>query len=145
MWKNRRYHIQCSDCDSSYIGESEIPLGTRLAEHRRPSCVGSPVVKHVHDTGHRIDWDSVRVLDCDNSWFERGVRESIQIFIHGSNLNRDTGRFRLPGVYKHLLKKPRTQGSAGAATQRPPSEWSRWRFVIESFQSSFSFLLWVSV
>ena len=98
------YYIPCQDCASSYIGESQRPLRERLAEHRRPSHVNSPVVTHTMNTGHNISWNHVKILDSDSNWFARGVRESIQINIHGSNLNRDKGRHHLPGVYTHLLK-----------------------------------------
>ena len=98
------YHIPCGDCAASYIGESNRPLGARLAEHRRPSCTNSPVVGHALDTGHDINWGDVRVLDTEHKWFERGVRESIQIARHGSSLNRDGGRFQLPKIYTNLLR-----------------------------------------
>ena len=99
------YHISCGDCDAAYIGESNRPLGTRLAEHRRPSCTNSPVVSHILETGHTINWGGVSVLDVESRWFERGVRESIQIYLHGPNLNRDGGRFQLPRIHQQLVRQ----------------------------------------
>ncbi|XP_078666122.1 uncharacterized protein LOC144908413 [Branchiostoma floridae x Branchiostoma belcheri] len=51
------YHIPCADCPATYVGESERPLRARLQEHKRPSCVSSPVVEHVARKKHNIDWD----------------------------------------------------------------------------------------
>ncbi|KAI8483456.1 hypothetical protein Bbelb_387880 [Branchiostoma belcheri] len=89
------YHIPCADCPATYVGESERPLRARLQEHKRPSCVSSPVVEHVARKKHNIDWDRVKVLDQDSDWFARGVREAIQIRRQCSTLNKDRGRHYL--------------------------------------------------
>jgi hypothetical protein len=93
------YHIPCGQCPTSYIGESERALGQRLAEHHRPSCVNSPVVAYARDVGHNINWEGVCILDRDDNWFRRGVREAAHIRKEDSTLNRDGGRYHLPGVY----------------------------------------------
>ncbi|KAI8518866.1 hypothetical protein Bbelb_021230 [Branchiostoma belcheri] len=93
------YHIPCADCLATYVGESERPLRARLQEHKRPSCVSSPVVEHVARKKHNIDWDRVKVLDQDSDWFSRGVREAIQIRRQCITLNKDRGRHYLKPVY----------------------------------------------
>ena len=106
------YFIRCEGCPASYVGETERNLGQRLAEHRRPSCTTSPVVLHAQSTHHTVDWNSGQILDKSDNWFERGVREAIQINIRKSSLNRDGGRYNLPGIYNHLLKsQPPTTNS----------------------------------
>ena len=36
-------------------------------------------------------------------WFERGVREAIQIRINNLTLNKDVGRYNLPAVWNNTL------------------------------------------
>ncbi len=98
------YRIPCKDCDASYVGESERALGTRLDEHRRKSGVNSVVVGHTTQTNHDIDWPKVKILDREDRWYERGVREAAHIRLERPSLNRDAGRFQLPGIYNHLLR-----------------------------------------
>ena len=47
----------------------------------------------------------VLIAPSGEKWFERGVRESIQIRINISTLNKDTGRYNLPLVWNNTLKK----------------------------------------
>ena len=37
--------------------------------------------------------DNVKTLEVELKWFERGVREAIQIRINNPTLNKDTGRY----------------------------------------------------
>ena len=119
------YQIPCKDCTSSYIGESERALKTRLKEHRRNSNqdsstpATSAVAEHMRETAHHIEWDQVKILDRDSRWYERGVREAIAIRKHPRNLNRDMGRHLLSRTYNTLLKPCDLNWSQG--TQ--PSTW----------------------
>ena len=90
------------------MGESERALKTRLAEHKRPSSTTSPLVEHAKAGKQTFDWDNVSVLDQDSNWFNRGVREAINIRRHPSSLNRDKGRHELPAVYNRLIQPPKT-------------------------------------
>ena len=94
------YHIKCGDCPSGYVGETSRALGTRIKEHTKPS---SPVGAHAKDHHHHICFDQVKILDSDQDWFNRGVREAIQIAIKPSDLNRDRGRHTLPRIYRSIL------------------------------------------
>ena len=60
---------------------------------------------HASDTGHNIPTDQAKIIDQDESWFSRGVREAAHIRIHRSTLNRDAGRYYLPAVYNPLLSR----------------------------------------
>ncbi len=97
------YHIPCNDCPATYVGESERSLKTRLAEHRRPSSVSSPVAEHTRESQHSICWSQVKVLDQDSDWYCRGVREAINIRRESSTLNRDRGRHDLPPIYNTIV------------------------------------------
>ncbi|XP_071491393.1 uncharacterized protein [Diadema antillarum] len=92
------YQVPCRECSSTYVGESARPLKTRLDEHARPS---SPVGAHA--SFHDIDWDGVKVLDREDNWYKRGVKEAINIRRTKSDLNKDQGRHHLPRTYDHLI------------------------------------------
>ena len=97
------YHVNCSVCDSNYVGESIRALKYRIAEHKRPSNKSSPINIHHKKFKHPIAWDKVEILDQDTDWFGRGVREAIHIRRCQANLNRDSGRHKLPPIYNRLL------------------------------------------
>ena len=53
---------------------------------------------------HTIDWEGVHIKDRENNRFNRIVKESIHISKEKVTINRDTGGYKLPPVYKQLLK-----------------------------------------
>ena len=58
------------DCDAEYTGETARKLGTRLNEHRKSvqACdLKSTVSKHTKDSGHSIDWASVRIFGLEKT------------------------------------------------------------------------------
>ncbi|KAI8483232.1 hypothetical protein Bbelb_391140 [Branchiostoma belcheri] len=100
------YHITCQGntnrgpCRETYIGETERSLKTRFLEHRRPSSVASEVSQHIHieSPGHTVDLEGVRILDTEQDYFKRGIKEAIYIRALQPSLNRDGGDidFRQP-------------------------------------------------
>ena len=108
------YYIPCQgktvtgtgQCKEAYIGETERSLKTRFNEHRRPSSTASEVSNHIHieSPGHSVDLDKVRILDRDNRWFQRGVKEAVHIKANQPSLNKDGGRFKLSGVYESVIR-----------------------------------------
>ena len=92
------YQLTCHDCEASYIGETERVLKQRLKEHQKDS---SPVGHHMWYNKHKVDSQNIRIVDRDSRWFQRGVREAIQIRSRSPTLNRDRGRHNLPSVYNH--------------------------------------------
>ena len=94
------YHIKCKQCDAGYVGETERPLRIRLAEHKRPSNKSSAVQAHAKK--HEIAWDKMEVLDREQDWFPRIVKEAINIRRFPSSLNKDGGRHDLSQVYAPL-------------------------------------------
>ena len=86
---------------------TERVLKARIAEHKRPSLAEkSEVARHLHKDcpGHTVTMDSVQILDREERWFERGVKEAIHIRVNQPDLNRDGGRFQLPHVWDGLLQ-----------------------------------------
>ena len=106
------YHLSCKDCDAQYIGETERALRHRLKEHHRDA---SPVGHHLGYNQHRLDSDNIKILDRESRWFERGVRESIQIRVRSPSLNRDRGRHHLPSVYDSIVQSHDTGTSAAVS------------------------------
>ena len=49
-------------------------------------------------------------MEVESKWFERGVREAIQIRINTPTLNKDAGRYNLPPVWNNTLKKLEKRG-----------------------------------
>ena len=123
------YHIPCSKCDATYIGETERSLRTRFMEHRRPSSINSEVSRHIHTDKpeHQVDIKTVKILGTEPRWFERGVKEAIHIRVNKPSLNRDGGRFNLPAVWNNLLRdripkvhEPEERGTRRAEPPKPP-------------------------
>ncbi|KAI8494282.1 hypothetical protein Bbelb_280420 [Branchiostoma belcheri] len=92
-------------CRETYIGETERSLKTRFLEHRRPSSVASEVSQHIHieSPGHTVDLEGVRIMDTEQDYFKRGIKEAIYIRALQPSLNRDGGRYRLQTTFDPLL------------------------------------------
>ena len=104
------YHIQCEgsteSCTDFYIGETERSLRTRFLEHKRPSSANSSeVAKHLHVDcpGHSVDFKNAKVLDQDQRWLERGIKEAVYIRAHKPTLNASPGRYLLPTVWNRII------------------------------------------
>ena len=95
------YQIECNECEEAYIGETERQMGKRLTEHKRKT---SAVQEHMEDKGHHPEKVKVTVVDKDDRWFERGVKEAVYIRARSPSLNRDQGRHTLPPIYNSLIK-----------------------------------------
>ena len=126
--KNRTgvvYHIPCQgkttrgQCKETYIGETERSLKARFSEHRRASTTSSEVSQHLHieSPGHQVDIDSVKILDREPKYLERGIKEAIYIRTHQPTLNKDGGRYKLPTVYDKVLRSQISKIS-GLTTQQ---------------------------
>ncbi|KAI8477660.1 hypothetical protein Bbelb_446080 [Branchiostoma belcheri] len=96
---------QQGPCQETYIGETERSLKARFQEHTRPSSASSEVSQHIHieSPGHHVSLDTVRILDTEQDYFLRGVKEAIYIRAHHPTLNRDGGRHRLPDTFDPVL------------------------------------------
>ena len=95
------YKLKCSDCDEDYVGESERKLQKRVKEHHKHT---SPFGQHLLEHKHHLDNDNISVLDREQGWFQRGVKEAIYIAALNPTLNRDRGRHQLPATYSSLVQ-----------------------------------------
>ena len=71
------YHITCDDdTPHTYIGETKRPLSVRFKEHcklNKPARVGD----RCNATGDSVSMDNLRVLDNEQDWMKRKVKEAI--------------------------------------------------------------------
>ena len=94
------YQLTCQDCQETYIGETGRPLKTRIDEHRK--LPNSALHEHQDNTGHKINWQSLRILDTEQHQYKRKIKEALYIRYLQPALNRDTGT-HISHLYDHLL------------------------------------------
>ncbi|XP_051781539.1 uncharacterized protein LOC127527292 [Erpetoichthys calabaricus] len=88
------YAVKCQEeCRDLYIGETKQPLAKRMSQHRRASSSGqdSAVYLHLQDSGHSLKDEEVHILDREERWFERGIKEAIYVKKERPSLNRGGG------------------------------------------------------
>ena len=105
------YGIACAtpDCGETYVGETKQSLRARISQHRRPSsseAQNSAVYNHCNEkTGHSFNTEEVQILDKEERWFERGVRESIWERVEQPAINKKGGlRFQLSHAWDPAIK-----------------------------------------
>ncbi|KAI8499811.1 hypothetical protein Bbelb_221280 [Branchiostoma belcheri] len=64
-------------------------------------------ISHHHGSERVVTLDKVRILDTEQDYFVRGVKEAVYIRAHQPSLNRDGGRYRLPATFDALLTSSR--------------------------------------
>jgi hypothetical protein len=105
------YKISCPECEDTYIGETSRAMDVRLKEHQRtrgktpPTAVGDHIKKHDHD----IDMDHVQIIGREEQFWNRKIREAIEIKTQHPSLNRDSG-YELAAIYDDLLALDHSTG-----------------------------------
>ena len=49
------------------------------------------MLAHTKETGHSVTLEDLSVLDRDDDWFRRGVREAVYARVHNPSLNKIRG------------------------------------------------------
>ena len=107
------YYIECQNCEATYVGETERPLKIRLSEHKRPTNTSSKVQLHLKENKkHSVNWEKIKILDREQDYYDRGIKEAIHIQRHPSSLNGDQGRYDLAKVYRSLTCPPSSRGKS---------------------------------
>ena len=99
------YKIPCN-CGKVYIGETGRSISTRLKEHkacyRQSQWEKSAIVKHAQQENHVIDWENSQLIHRTPNWYNRRVREAIEIFKHNT-VPQDTG-LHISSIWNPLLR-----------------------------------------
>jgi len=104
-WKgsNVVYKINCEDCDASYVGQTKRQLQTRINEHRmdinKRSGNHSVISLHQLTNNHKFDWNNVRILDREQSYYNRITSEMIHIKKQSNGLNKQNDTDQFPELY----------------------------------------------
>jgi hypothetical protein len=108
------YHIECqgspvADCTASYVGETGRSTEDRMKDHKANTkhpngLYTSKVKEHMHNQDHFYIPNSITILDKDDKWRPRGIRESIHIRALSPTLNADQGRHKLPHCYDNIIR-----------------------------------------
>ena len=89
-------------CHNFYVGETERTLKTLTQEHWQPICTSSKVSQHMHlewRPRHHIAMESVQILDWEEDWTTRGIKESIYIRMPHLDLNAGSRRHPLSLIW----------------------------------------------
>ena len=87
------HQIPCGDCDKPYIGETGRPFAVRMKEHQRAvkhEDMKNANAVHSIQKSHSIDWDNARIIDREQKWKKRRIKESLYIRMK-ENYNLDSG------------------------------------------------------
>ncbi|XP_050957575.1 uncharacterized protein LOC127158535, partial [Labeo rohita] len=105
---NLVYAVKCTEeCKDLYIGETKQMLSKRMSQHRRGNSSGqeSAVFTHLQKEQHSFKDQDVYILDREDGWFERGVKEAIYVKVERPSLNRGGGlRHHLSSSYNAVLR-----------------------------------------
>ena len=99
MWVPTTYHV--GRVMTFIIGETSRKMGVRFQEHKnkKPQKNKNPkytdqdsaIYEHIHDTGHSISFEDVRILAQEPKYAPRKIKEALEIHKHKPTLNRDGG------------------------------------------------------
>lgn len=72
------YQIDCSDCSTSYVGETGRLLSQRVKEHKAYGIEDdSAIAQHRFTTGHKINFEEPKILCLENDIRRRKIMESL--------------------------------------------------------------------
>ena len=89
---NLVYRAVCGVCGDDYVGEPQ-PLAKIAHQHTHPEAgqQNSAVSDHMGDTGHKVDLESFEILEREQDWRRRGIREAIWVRQLRPKLNKSGG------------------------------------------------------
>ena len=75
------YRLACTACSWCYVGETGRPIAERMKEHKRMvrelDVDRSEVARHAAESGHALDFQHVSVLDKEERWRRRVIKEAL--------------------------------------------------------------------
>ena len=100
---NAVYKFSCSQCFSSYVGESKRALKIRVNEHANCYNKKSVVSQHI-GMGHNFDWDNIKILDIEPIHKKRLISEMLHITCNDNTINKKKDTYSLSRLYKTFLQ-----------------------------------------
>ena len=108
------YHIPCAGinstpCPGTYVGETERTANARFNEHTSTAsnALGkykSAMLQHAREEGHHFRRQDVTVMDHEQDWVRRGIKEAIYIRALSPSINIDSGRHTLSHHFDKVIK-----------------------------------------
>ena len=110
------YQIPCSSCPAAYTGETGRTLKVRMAEHKRAVRMGdvnNGLAVHSLKTGHPIEWRQARLVEREENWYRRIIKEALKIQQCQVGMNLDQGIVLRSGWKPAFMNTPFTSPSSG--------------------------------
>lgn len=100
------YKISCTDCPSTYIGNTSQYCQVRAGQHANDVRGGSEktaLAKHAKEHQHKFDFKNVKILDSEECQIKREIMEVLRIQMDKNSCNFRTDTATLNNMYKILL------------------------------------------
>ena len=104
------YKLDCS-CGKSYAGETKLQIKSRINQHFKTLQTGkwdsSGLSSHARNCHKNIDWYKNNTLSIENKYFDRKVRESLEIRhnnTHHEGMNLDGGNYVTTNFWEPMFK-----------------------------------------
>ena len=92
---NAVYHLQCSACPASYVGETRRNIADRMIEHGLSSS-DSEVARHIFSNpDHTFNIDNPIILGCEQQRIKRLIKEALFIQKLRPSLNKQEKSYNL--------------------------------------------------
>ena len=101
---NNVYKIPCNYCNAVYIGKTKRSFGTRSKEHERHARLGNidknEIADHCWKRDHLFDFANKSVLDREQNWTSRKIKEPIYSLSDKNHINSIS--YKLPDMDSSL-------------------------------------------
>ena len=100
------YEITCATCHRKYIGQCSTNLQQRISLHKSDSKLRPNrcnLASHVHNTGHSMNFEEIKVLAQENKYQKRVFLEMCFIQQCKTSLNQKSDIDNLSVIYSSLL------------------------------------------
>ena len=100
------YEVPCSNCDRTYVGQTNRHISERIREHTLAVTRGvstSALTQHVSATGHHINFQDTKLIAAIEHKPSRIIREQIEIEKRTNALNKRSDGLHLHQSWKTAI------------------------------------------